>query len=664
MKSPPDLIDHPGRILIVDDERQNRQLLEVMLAAEGFAPSTAASGEEALAVIRQHPPDLILLDIMMPGMSGYEVASKIKGNAATRNIPVIMITALDDRDARMLGLSAGAEDFLSKPVDRAELCVRVRNLLRLKAYGDYHGKYSQLLEGEVGLRTANLVESERLYRTTFDTAPVGIVHVDLTGKWLRVNLRLCELLGYSREDLQGPSAAEMTQSEPVEGETEALRQLAAGAQPAHVIDEKRYRRRDGNFLWTRVNISLHRDSSGQPQHFIEVIEDITERRTLEAQVRQSNKMDAIGRLASGVAHDFNNLLTVILGFAEILTTDDSISPSHAEDLGEIVKAAQRASALTKQLLAFSRKQVLIASPLDLNGVIKDMTGMLGRLIGENILVELVLAPDLAPAVADRGQLEQVIMNLVVNARDAMTAGGRLTIETASVDLENSTFHDEAVVDGRYIMVAISDTGAGMTNETLRRLFEPFFTTKEAGKGTGLGLSTTYGIVKQSKGYIWVYSEIGQGTTFKVYLPRSDDESEAARAPVSSVTVGAPLKVPSETVLLVEDEAGVRHLSKRILTNAGYRVLEAANGVDAEKIFALHGDSINLVVTDIMMPGCGGPELLARLKVRAPEIRVLYMSGYSARTTVRQSGIDDSAPFVQKPFTAAELARRVREVLDA
>jgi two-component system, cell cycle sensor histidine kinase and response regulator CckA len=663
MKSIPELIDHPGRILIVDDERQNSQLLEVMLAAEGFIPSTAASGEEALAIIRDCPPDLILLDIMMPGMSGYDVASRIKSNAATRNIPIIMVTALDDRDARMLGLNAGAEDFLTKPVDRAELCVRVRNLLRLKAYGDYHGKYSELLEGEVGLRAADLVESERLYRTTFDTAPVGIVHVALTGKWLRVNQRLCELLGYTREDLQGPGAAAITQSEPVEGEEDALRLMATGALTAHVIEEKRYRRQDGNPLWARVNISLLRDASGQPQHFVEVIEDITERRTLEAQIRQAGKMDAIGRLASGVAHDFNNLLTVILGFAEILGTDVSISPDHAEDLREIVKAANRATALTKQLLAFGRQQVLVPSPLDLNAVIKDMTGMLGRLIGENIDVELVLGHDLAPAIADRGQLEQVIMNLVVNARDAMTAGGCLTIETTSVNLENSSFHDETVVNGRYVMVAISDTGGGMTNETQRRLFEPFFTTKDAGKGTGLGLSTTYGIVKQSKGYIWVYSEIGQGTTFKVYLPISA-ENAAAPASISSEAVVAERIAPSETVLLVEDEAGVRHLSKRILNNAGYHVLEAANGNDGEKLFALHADSINLVVTDIMMPGCGGPELLTRLKVRAPELRVLYMSGYSARTTALQTGIDDSASFIQKPFTAAELTRRVRETLDA
>ena len=270
--------------------------------------------------------------------------------------------------------------------------------------------------------------------------------------------------------------------------------------------------------------------------------------------------------------------------------------------------------LTKQLLAFSRQQVLHAAPLDVNGLITDMTGMLGRLIGEHIEVALALAPDLSLALADRGQLEQVVMNLVVNARDAMPDGGSVTIETADVELENSSFHEETVMHGRYVMLAVTDTGSGMTKETQRRLFEPFFTTKETGKGTGLGLSTTYGIVKQSKGYIWVYSELGRGTTFKVYLPRSNrDVPVQALSPV----VAAPVKSASETVLLVEDEAGVRQLSKRILDNAGYRVLEAANGDDAERLFARHADSIDLVVTDVIMPGCGGPELLSRLQVRAP-----------------------------------------------
>jgi two-component system, cell cycle sensor histidine kinase and response regulator CckA len=288
-----------------------------------------------------------------------------------------------------------------------------------------------------------------------------------------------------------------------------------------------------------------------------------------------------------------------------------------------------------------------------------MTGMLGRLIGEDIDVALALAPKLSLALADRGQLEQVVMNLVVNARDAMPGGGSVTIETRDVDLENSVFHEEAVMHGHYVMLAVSDTGSGMSKETQRRLFEPFFTTKEKGKGTGLGLSTTYGIVKQSKGYIWVYSELDHGTTFKVYLPRSN--GTPARAPNPAAAAG--IKRASETVLLVEDEAGVRQLSKRILDNAGYRVFEAANGNEAERLFAQHADSIDLLVTDVIMPGCGGPELLSRLQVQAPALRVLFMSGYSEQSAANRTTIDRGLPFVQKPFTAAEFVRHVRAALD-
>jgi len=279
----PEVAGARARVLIVDDEPHNRQLLEIMLSPEGFHLLAASGGEEALAIVAQNPPDLVLLDVMMPGMGGYQVARAIKGNPATKNIPVIMVTALEDRDARILGLTAGAEDFLSRPVDRVELCVRVRNLLRLKAYGDYHDKYSQMLEGEVGSRTADLVESERLYRSTFDAAPVGIAHVGLDGQWLRVNQRLCDLLGYSREELQSSPVQELIHSDETAGEAESFRQMVAGTLYRHVVDEKRYRRRDGSFVWARVNTSVHRGTDNHFQHFISVIEDITERRTLEAQ---------------------------------------------------------------------------------------------------------------------------------------------------------------------------------------------------------------------------------------------------------------------------------------------------------------------------------------------------------------------------------------------
>jgi PAS domain S-box-containing protein len=653
------VVRRPPRVLIVDNERSDRMLLELMLAPEGLRLVSAASGEEALAMVAQRPPDLILLDVMMPGLDGYHVAARLKGDPATRDIPIILVTELDDREARLLGLTAGAEEFLSKPIDRAELRIRVRNLLRLKADADDHDRYGQMLERQVDARTAALFESDALYRSTFDAAPVGIVHVGLDGEWLRVNQRLCAFLDYPCAQLQSERIQQLVQRpEDIASEAVSFAQLAAGTIERHTIDEKRYQRRDGTFVWARVNTSVHRDAEGQARHFISVIEDITERRTLEAQVRQASKMDAIGRVASGVAHDFNNLLTVILGFAEILLADLPAAGQPAKDVGEIVKAAERASGLTRQLLAFGRQQVLHAAPLDVNALITDMTGMLGRLIGSKVEVTLALAPGLSTAFADRGQLEQVVMNLVVNARDAMPDGGRVTIETSEIELENSSAHEETIMNGAYVMIAITDTGTGMDAETKRRLFEPFFTTKDVGKGTGLGLSTTYGIVKQSKGYIWVYSEPGHGTTFKVYLPRSGDAMVVAPPAVAGLS-----DVESrQTVLLVEDEIGMRRLTNRILSNAGYLVLEAADGDEAEVMFGLHADTIDLVLTDMIMPGCGGRELARRLRLRAPAVRMLYMSGFTEQSAVPLAGLDDDISFVQKPFTAAGLVAQVVRAL--
>lgn len=660
MRPRPDRLDHRARVLIVDDEVSNRALLEVMLAPEGFDLQMASTGAEALTMVAERSPDLILLDVMMPGMDGYQVAAALKADRTTRNIPIIMVSALDDRDARLRGLGAGAEEFLTKPVSRAELTVRVRNLLRLKAYADNHDRYNQVLEEEVGSRTADLGESERLYRSTFDAAPVGIVHVGADGRWLRVNQRLCDMLGTSCEELQGPAWQALRHEEETPAEAEATSAMRSGLIDRHVFDEKRYRRKDGSTMWGRVNMSAHRDAAGHLQHLVLVIEDITERRALEMQLRQTNKMDAIGRLASGVAHDFNNLLTVILGFTEIIASDATLAARHGSDISEIEKAARSAAGLTKQLLAFSRQQILLAAPLDLNALIREMAGMLGRLIGENITITLDLAPRLAPAFADHGQLEQVVMNLVVNAKDAMPTGGKVTIATSEVTLEGSASEVAAVVPGRYLLLAISDTGTGMSAETKQHLFEPFYTTKGTGKGTGLGLSTTYGIVNQSKGYIRVDSEPGSGTTFRVYLPEAE---HAVAAPAVARAVAGPGRSGSETLLLVEDESSVRRLTKRILEKAGYRVLEAANGEDAERVYAHDAETIALLVTDVIMPGCGGLELAARLQLRTPELRVLYLSGYTEDSVAQTVGLGRTSLFLQKPFTAEMLTRQVREALD-
>jgi PAS domain S-box-containing protein len=650
-----------AHILIVDDEPNNVRLIEVMLAREGYHLETATSGEAALAAIVLRPPDLVLLDVMMAGKDGYQVATSIKTNPLTRNTLVIVVTALDDRESRLRGLEAGAEDFITKPVDRAELLVRVRNLLRLKAYGDYYDRYSQTLEEEVGLRTADLAENARLFRATLDGAPVGIAEQGLDGTWRQVNSRMWELLGHPGELEDEAAVKALPRSEPVAGEMEAYAAMAAGLLERYVIDEKPFRRLDGSTVWARVHLAVHRDVRKQAQHFILALEDITERRRLEAAMRQAAKMDAVGRLAAGVAHDFNNLLTVILGFAEIVTEDMPTDGRHREEMQEIIGAAQRAANLTQQLLAFSRQQVLQTAPLDVNRMVTGISRMVGRLIGENIEVRLVLSSDLRAALADCGQMEQVLMNLLVNARDAMPDGGQVTIETSMVELDDTAFGETHVSRGSYVMFAVTDTGTGMDADTQKRLFEPFFTTKEPGQGTGLGLSTTYGIVKQSNGYIWVYSEPGRGSTFKVYLPSA--EVAAPSEEIASVAVD-PGESPSGTILLVEDAGRVRKLTKRILDRAGYHVLEAVDGDDAERVLADHGASVDLMLTDVIMPGCGGPELYSRLEQRQPGLRVLYMSGYTPDSVARKAGLDRGLPYVQKPFTSATLMKQVRAALSS
>jgi two-component system cell cycle sensor histidine kinase/response regulator CckA len=649
-----------ARILIVDDERHNRQVLEVMLSHEGFLIDNAASGEEALAIVARQPPDLVLLDLMMPGMDGYEVTRRIKSNALTRSIPVVMVTSMDDRKTMLLGLSAGAEDFLAKPVDRAELTVRVRNLLRLKTLADYQDRYSKMLEAEVGSRTIDLVESERLYRSTFDGAPVGIVHVGLDGRWIRVNQRLCDLLLYSQEALQAVPGQDFVLSEPVAGEAEAYLEMARGTLDRYRIEEKQYRRSDGAVVWARVHVSVHRDSAGKAAHFIKVIEDITERRALEAQMRQASKMDAIGQLASGVAHDFNNLLSVILSYSEMLATDLKEGDPMRADLSEIRGAGLRAVALTRQLLAFSRQQVLEPQVVDLTEIVDGLKNMLRRLIGED--VELTTAGDsgLSKILVDPGQMEQVIVNLAVNARDAMPKGGKLTIETAAIDLEQSFVSEHVGAKaGPNIMLAVTDTGVGMDKATQARMFEPFFTTKEVGKGTGLGLATVFGIIRQSGGMIWAYSEPGKGTTFKIYLPAASGDVSAR---VSKRPSEHPAVRGSETILVAEDEESVRVLACTILRRHGYHVLEAQNGGDALLLCEQHGATIHLLLTDVVMPRMSGRQLAERLLTLRPKMKVLFMSGYTNDAVVRHGILDSTVAYLQKPITPQALARKVREAL--
>lgn len=423
--------------------------------------------------------------------------------------------------------------------------------------------------------------------------------------------------------------------------------------------EYRLVRADGKVVWVRDSGKVYRD--GGSRVIYGVVSDITERKQIEEQFRRSQKMEAIGRLAGGIAHDFNNLLTVIIGNCEFILDGLAGDDSLRADVERIKITGDRAASLTRQLLAFSRKQVLQPEVLELNSVVSNMESMLRRLIGEDIELVSRLAPDLGQVKVDPGQIEQVIMNLVINGRDAMPQGGKLAIETANIDWDHgSAYSHVGLKPGPYVMLAVSDSGQGMDEETKAHIFEPFFTTKEQGRGTGLGLAMVHGIVSQSQGHIWVYSEPGHGSVFKIYLPRVEKPALS----VSSAPASTRSLVGSETILLVEDEDKVRELAQRVLTQYGYTVLEASHGAEAMQICERYTGPIDLLVTDVVMPGgMSGLQLAERLQTHRPGTSVLYMSGYIDRAMIYKSGLSPKNTFLEKPFSLTGLVQKVRETLD-
>jgi PAS domain S-box-containing protein len=468
------------------------------------------------------------------------------------------------------------------------------------------------------------------------------------------------MLGYSVEEWLRTPGFWLSIIHPEDREWSARAVAASLARGGQATMEFRWIAKDGRALWVESHYAVISDDEGRPVGLRGVTIDISDRKTLEEQLRQSQKMEAIGQLAGGIAHDFNNLLTVITGYSELsikrLQSDDPLRRS----LEEIKKAGDRAASLTRQLLAFSRKQVLQLKFLDLNEVVSDMEKMLRRLIGENIELRTALDQQLGSIKADPGQIEQVIMNLAVNARDAMPGGGKLTIETQNVYVDEQYARKHlAVSPGPYVMVAVSDTGAGMDDQTQKHIFEPFFTTKEVGRGTGLGLSTVYGIVRQSAGNIWVYSEVGRGTTFKIYLPRAEEEAQGYKR---SVATEEALR-GTETILLAEDEETLRKLAREVLEMYGYQVMESANGGAALLFCERHKGPIHLLLTDVIMPEMSGRELAIRLAGLRPEMKTLYMSGYTDTAIVHQGVLNEGENFIQKPFSPEALAQKVREVLD-
>jgi PAS domain S-box-containing protein len=506
-----------------------------------------------------------------------------------------------------------------------------------------------------------LEETEVKYRTLVEqvAAVSYIAEIGVHGEWLYVSPQVEGIFGYTPDEWLSNSG-QWTRFVPLEDHPtiQAAEEACATAQRFQA--EYRVTRKDGRIIWVS-DTAVVVPGSGKHPLMEGIILDITDRKTLENQLQQARRMEAVGRLAGGVAHDFNNLLTIIKGYIELALNRCQDQPELRGDIQHIEEASDRAVNLVRQLLAFGRKQVLKPKVLDLNDIVLNLDKLLRRLMSANIEMKTNVGKNIGAIKADPGQIEQVIMNLVVNARDAMPDGGCLLIETSNAELDASYFRDPvAIRPGAYVLLAVTDTGVGMSPDTVTHIFEPFYTTKESGRGTGLGLSTVYGIVKQSGGYIWANSELGKGSTFKVYLPRVDEPAELSSA---TGTAEHAVRKGRETILLVEDEPDLRELARMVLVGRGYSVIEAKNPKDADLQAASRGGQIHLLLTDVMMPGISGRELAKQITSRHPHIRVLFMSGYTNNVIAEDGTLEEGISFLQKPFTPQVLVEKVREALD-
>ncbi len=646
-----------GYVAVQEDITEQRRIREALERSERNHRRIVETASEGIwEVDAEHRTTFV--NERMASMLGYEV-SEMEGR------PVFDFTDAEgrviaeaSRQRRRQGIRE-QQDFKLQRKDGSTFWVLMSTGPILDAAGQYIGALAMVTdlterrEAEAALRM-----SEAWFRALIEESEDLITVLDEDGAFRYASPSFERILGLTPADLVGKSAFGFVHPDDLE---EVATIFAEGAQEAGATRRVQFRFRRGDGTWRTiegVGRSLFHDSVVRGA----VINgrDITERAALEAQYRQAQKLEVVGRLVGGVAHDFNNILAVILGTSEILQADLAVDhPSH-EDVTEIRRAAERGATLTRQLLAYSRQQVLLPRLLDLNALVRNLEGMLSRIIGEDVALIMRLQAEAAMVRADPGQLEQVLLNLAVNSRDAMPEGGQLLLETSVVELDEhyAALHPP-MAPGWYVNLTVSDTGSGMSEEVRSHAFEPFFTTKESGKGTGLGLATVYGIVKQSEGFVWLYSEPGQGTSFKIFLPMVSDDPDPARP--ASVEVPASLR-GTETILVAEDNPAVRALTRKALERQGYTVLEAT-GTDAMAVAGSHAGPIHLLLTDTVMPGLTGPALAARLAEARPGLRVLHMSGYTDNAPLLTQVLASGGAFLQKPFTVASLARMVRRVLE-
>jgi PAS domain S-box-containing protein len=631
------------RVLMVEDDDNDAALIQRELARLTPAPTVQrVSTESALvAALESFAPHLVLCDHNLSGFAGWKALERVRRTQP--DLPFILVTGSLDEETAVKYLKGGASDYILKD--------------RLGRLGP------AVLEAlERARQRQALHRHERLLRQIIDANPSLIFVKDWDGRFVLVNQASAEIYGTTVESMLGKTDADFNpNADEVVHFLRDDREVMSSGRAKFIAEEPVTNPDTKQTRWFQTIKVPLRMPGEERATMLGVATEITERKRLEEQLRQSQKIEAIGQLAGGVAHDFNNILTAIVGYTDLLAAEFGGNERQLEDLEEIRKAARRAAALTRQLLAFSRKQVLEPRIIDLNSVVLNLDKMLRSLISENIDLKTDLATNLAAARADPNQIEQVIMNLAINARDAMPEGGTLTIETSNTTLDHAyAAQHVSVVPGDYVMLAVTDTGSGMDESTKARIFEPFFTTKPAGRGTGLGLSTVYGIVKQSGGNIWLYSEPGKGSTFKIYLP-------AIEALPQDIGKAAPVEASQRgggTILVVEDDEQLRRLTHRALAGRGYTVLEADRGSTALDIARRHKGTIDLLLTDVIMPDTNGRKLADTIRAARPGLRVLYMSGYPDGAIGNHGMLEPGVAYLAKPFTTEAIIRKVREVLEA
>ncbi|MEA1900989.1 MAG: response regulator, partial [Thermodesulfobacteriota bacterium] len=638
-------------LLILEDNQDDAELAVKELERKGFNVKwTRVDTKKGFIEALAEKPDLLLADYFVPSfdaMAALQMYRQLK-----LEIPLIVYSGKISEEIAVECMKSGATDYVFKDnLSRLGPVVK-RALEEIKIY-------RKSRQSEEALR-----ESEEKYRTLYDSSRDAIMILSTDKVFVNGNPACVKMFGCRDEDefisLTPTALSPEYQMDGALSVEKSQKMISIAMEQGSHFFEWKHKRVNGEEFYARVLLASIKLSGKKILQA--TVRDITEHKKLEAQLRQSQKMEAIGILAGGVAHDFNNILTTIIGNAELALMNVIKDKSLSKGIKEIKKAGERAASLTRQLLAFSRKQIVQPKILDINELLTDMEKMLGRLIGEDIEMLTIPAPALWQVEIDPGQIEQVIMNLAINAKDAMPCGGKLTIETANADLDENYSHEHGIEEkksGCYVMLAVSDTGIGMDKETHEHIFEPFFTTKKVGKGTGLGLATVYGIVKQNNGFIWVYSEPKQGATFKVYLPEVKKDADPEKKEKKPVVKLAG----SETVLIVEDDGLLRNLAQNTLQRYGYKVLDAENGENAIRICKEYDGRIDLMITDVVMPKIGGREAAKRLLPLYPQMKVIYMSGYTDEAIVHHGVLEPGLNFLEKPFTLEGLTRKVREVLN-